>query len=78
MTQTLLKSSEKTVASSDGPPFRRIESDLRARLQHGEWKDGTLLPSRRALALEYGVALRTMEYNTGTPALRECVKTLAA
>jgi len=47
--------------AGEGPPFRRIESDLRVRLRRDEWREGTLLPSRRALASEYGVALRTME-----------------
>jgi DNA-binding LacI/PurR family transcriptional regulator len=62
MTRDSAKTKSNTNApAGEGPPFRRIESDLRVRLRRGEWKDGALLPSRRALASEYGVALRTME-----------------
>ena len=62
MTQDRAQTKSKGNSSAgEGPPFRRIESDLRVRLRRGEWKAGTLLPSRRALASEYGVALRTME-----------------
>jgi len=43
------------------PPFRRVENDLRARLRRGEWAKGAMLPSRRALAHDYGVALQTVE-----------------
>ena len=62
MTQNRAETKPKGHApAGEGPPFRRIESDLRVRLRRGEWKEGSLLPSRRALASEYGVALRTME-----------------
>ena len=43
------------------PPFRQIERDLRERLSRGEWLAGRSLPSRRSLAQEYGVAVRTVE-----------------
>ena len=55
----------KTPPRGTEPPFQRIESDLRARLGRGEWPKGTLMPSRRALAQEYSVALRTMERAVG-------------
>jgi len=62
MTQNRAETKPKGHApAGEGPPFRRIEGDLRVRLRRGEWKEGSLLPSRRALASEYGVALRTME-----------------
>lgn len=41
--------------------FRRVENDLRARLQAGHWAPGTMLPARPQLAKEYGVALATLE-----------------
>ncbi len=43
------------------PAYRRIEHNLRARIRAGHLPTGTMLPSRKNLAKEYGVALRTVE-----------------
>jgi len=43
------------------PAYWRIANDLRTRIHSGGWSEGTMLPSRKNLAREYGVALRTME-----------------
>lgn len=40
--------------------YRRVADDLRMRIIAGEWALNTPIPSRRALALEYGVALNTV------------------
>lgn len=47
-----------TVISSE---YRRIENDLRRRIETGQWSVGTMLPSRRELAKEYGVSPLTIE-----------------
>ncbi len=41
--------------------YLQIESDLRARIRRGEWKQGVMLPGRRQLAEEYGVAVNTLQ-----------------
>jgi DNA-binding LacI/PurR family transcriptional regulator len=41
--------------------YRRIENDLRARVAGGEWAAGVMMPSRKALAAEYGVDLGTLQ-----------------
>lgn len=41
--------------------YRRIESDLRARIAQGQWPLGVMLPSRKNLAREYGVDERTLQ-----------------
>ena len=61
MTQAPDTTEDAAPALDASPPFRRMENDLRARLGRAEWAEGALLPSRRALAQEYGVALRTVE-----------------
>jgi DNA-binding LacI/PurR family transcriptional regulator len=40
--------------------YRRIEADLRARIQRGQWSAGAMLPGRRDLAREYGVSSVTV------------------
>lgn len=40
--------------------FRRIAIDIRRRIQSGEWDVGEDLPSRSAMAVEYGVHPQTM------------------
>ncbi|MFI7293933.1 GntR family transcriptional regulator [Streptomyces sp. NPDC050121] len=40
--------------------FRRIAADIRRRIEAGEWAAGEDLPSRRAMAAEYGVHPQTM------------------
>jgi DNA-binding FadR family transcriptional regulator len=41
-------------------PSDRVETDLRRRLQSGEWAPGAQLPRQRELAEEYGVSKRTV------------------
>lgn len=43
------------------PVYQRIERDLRDRIDTGAWASGAALPSRAALAREYGVGLATLE-----------------
>jgi DNA-binding LacI/PurR family transcriptional regulator/DNA-binding transcriptional regulator YhcF (GntR family) len=43
------------------PVYQRIEADLRHRIATGAWSVGAPLPSRAALAKEYGVGLATLE-----------------
>lgn len=40
--------------------FRRIAADIRRRIEAGEWSVGEDLPSRAAMAAEYGVHPQTM------------------
>lgn len=42
------------------PLYLRLHDILRARIEGGEWKPGTMLPAETALAAEYGVALGTL------------------
>ena len=42
-------------------PFQRIEQDIRRRLMAGEWEVGSMLPSRRELAKQYSVELKTLQ-----------------
>ena len=44
-----------TKASFREAPYKRIESDIRERIAQGEWAVGVMIPSRRALAGQYGV-----------------------
>ncbi|HEY3333509.1 MAG TPA: substrate-binding domain-containing protein [Capsulimonadaceae bacterium] len=46
-------------------PYQRIENDLRARLARGDWAVGTQFPSRRELAKQYGVELKTLQRAMG-------------
>jgi DNA-binding GntR family transcriptional regulator len=39
------------------PAYRRIEADLRRRIDAGEWPPGGRLPTQQDLADEYGVSL---------------------
>jgi len=39
------------------PAYKRIEADLRRRIQAGEWPPGGRLPSQPELAAEYRVSL---------------------
>lgn len=41
-------------------PAERVERDLRARLDSGEWASGDQLPTVAALAQEYGVSQGTV------------------
>ncbi|HEY3325286.1 MAG TPA: substrate-binding domain-containing protein [Planctomycetota bacterium] len=50
----------KPVESSPAE-YRRVEQDLRARIRAGQWAPGALLPNRRQLAREYGVAVNTIQ-----------------
>lgn len=40
--------------------YRRIAADIRDRIEAGEWQVGDWLPSRNAMAVEYGVNPQTM------------------
>ncbi len=44
-----------------GGTFTAVERLLRDRVSSGQWPAGTMIPGRRQLALEHGVALRTVE-----------------
>lgn len=44
------------------PVYKRIEQDIREKIQQGYWPTGALLPSRARLAKEYGVGLVTLEH----------------
>jgi DNA-binding LacI/PurR family transcriptional regulator len=50
--------------------YRRVEHDLRSRINNGHWQVGVMLPSRKALALEYGIDLRTLQQAIA-PLIRE-------
>ena len=41
-------------------PSRRVEADLRQRIEAGEWPAGEALPSVIALAAHYGVSRSTV------------------
>ncbi|HEX5324039.1 MAG TPA: GntR family transcriptional regulator, partial [Capsulimonadaceae bacterium] len=41
--------------------YKQIEKSLRHRINEGQWRAGTMLPSRRDLAKEYGVSSVTVE-----------------
>lgn len=43
------------------PIYRRIEKDLRGRIQNGGWRAGAMIPSRKDLSQEYGVDLGTVQ-----------------
>jgi DNA-binding LacI/PurR family transcriptional regulator len=43
------------------PLYRAIEKNLRERIESGHWPPGAMLPSRKALADEYNVDLRTIQ-----------------
>ena len=43
------------------PIYRRIEQDMRSRVHDGHWRAGMMIPSRKALATEYGADLRTVQ-----------------
>ncbi|BDI32023.1 LacI family transcriptional regulator [Capsulimonas corticalis] len=43
------------------PLYRVIEQNLRDRIQSGHWPPGAMLPSRKALAQEYDVDMRTIQ-----------------
>jgi DNA-binding GntR family transcriptional regulator len=46
---------------SGEPPYRVIASDLRARIEAGEFRPGDALPSITRLSQEYGVAKTTAQ-----------------
>jgi DNA-binding LacI/PurR family transcriptional regulator len=47
--------------ADDTAAYRRVEQDLRARIKAGQWPAGSLLPNRRELARQYGVAVNTIQ-----------------
>jgi len=49
------------LAKQHVPLYRVIEQDLRERVQSGKWTAGAMLPSRKSLAKEYGVDMRTIQ-----------------
>jgi len=48
------------------PTYQFIETDLRRRIESGEWTVGAMLPSRQGLAREYGVDLTTVQRGIAT------------
>jgi len=46
-------------------PYERVAEGLRKRISAGEWQPGEMIPARRILALEYGVAVATLERAAG-------------
>ena len=52
---------KKSYKTPRTPIYREIESDLRQKVTQGVWRPGTMLPSRKMLAQEYGVDLRTLQ-----------------
>ncbi|MDR3709235.1 MAG: GntR family transcriptional regulator [Capsulimonadaceae bacterium] len=44
------------------PVYERIAQDIRARIESGFWEAGAYIPSRRSLASEYSVHLRTLQH----------------
>ena len=57
--------SPKELVEHHSPLYRRIELDLRERVQRGQWPAGYMLPSRKSLAQEYGVDMRTLQRAIG-------------
>lgn len=41
--------------------YRRIEKDMRQRVDSGAWAPGMMIPSRKSLTIEYGADLRTIQ-----------------
>ena len=41
-------------------PYERVAEGLRKRISAGEWQPGEMIPARRILAMEYGVAVATL------------------
>ena len=52
--------------STASRPHEKVAAGLRNRISAGEWQPGELIPGRRALAAEYGVAVATLERAAGT------------
>jgi len=48
-----------------GKPYERVAASLRGRVAAGEWRSGEIIPARRVLAAEYGVAAATLERAAG-------------
>jgi DNA-binding LacI/PurR family transcriptional regulator len=55
------RSATKYVRAPRTPIYRQIEADLRTKVRDGFWLPGAMLPSRKALADEYNVDLRTLQ-----------------
>ena len=53
--------SKKVVSKTSIPVYRKIEADLRGRIDSGFWPAGAILPSRRRLADDYCVDLTTLQ-----------------
>ena len=51
--------------TANARPYERVAFGLRGRIAAGEWQPGELIPGRRALAAEYGVAPATLERAAG-------------
>lgn len=47
--------------NSSRPPYLQIADDLMASIRAGSWEPGDALPSYKALAGEYGVAIGTVK-----------------
>jgi DNA-binding LacI/PurR family transcriptional regulator len=57
-----LKNSGQNTVQKGRPPIKstRIEEDIRARLERGEWNQGDLLPTEADLTAHYGVSRMTL------------------
>ena len=51
------------------PKYLRIQQYIRAKIESGEWREGTLIPTEAALSAQFGCSRITI-----TTALRELVK----
>ncbi|HEY3332742.1 MAG TPA: GntR family transcriptional regulator [Capsulimonadaceae bacterium] len=57
---TLADKSAK-IAELTNPVYQRIESDLRKKVESGEWQAGMMIPGRHRLSAEYDVHQRTID-----------------
>lgn len=52
---------DKKLITLTKSPYQQIEQSLREKINTGIWAKGTMVPGRRKLAQEYGVALSTVQ-----------------
>ncbi|HEY3331582.1 MAG TPA: GntR family transcriptional regulator [Capsulimonadaceae bacterium] len=55
------KLGHRVLEGESTPLYRRVEEDLRKRVQSGAWKQGTMIPGRQRLSEEYNVHIHTVE-----------------
>lgn len=64
--QIFMSNTRKTIlAMVHTPLWRRVQQDLRDKVESGVWTPGAMLPSRKSLAKAYGVDLRTVQRAVG-------------